>query len=120
MAQRPPRRQESRKKGGGPNRTRNSNVSRPNSRWLRSSRREDGQRRLAEEGILEGVKPLAKNVTGVTASGIRRFFDLAAQVEGLLSLGVGEPKYPAPVSAKRAAIRAMECGHEGYTWNFGC
>ena len=65
------------------------------------------------------MKPLATNVASVTASGIRRFFDLAAQVEGLLSLGVGEPKYPAPASAKRAAIAAIESDTDAYTSNFG-
>jgi aminotransferase len=65
------------------------------------------------------VKPLAPNVTGVTASGIRRFFDLAAQVEGLLSLGVGEPRYPAPASAKQAAIAAIQSDTDAYTSNFG-
>ncbi|AIE83612.1 pyridoxal phosphate-dependent aminotransferase [Fimbriimonas ginsengisoli] len=65
------------------------------------------------------MKPLAKSVTGVTASGIRRFFDLAAQVEGLLSLGVGEPRYPAPASAKQAAIEAIQSDVDGYTSNFG-
>lgn len=65
------------------------------------------------------MKPLAKNVTGVTASGIRRFFDLAATVEGLLSLGVGEPKYAAPASAKEAAIQAINADLDSYTSNFG-
>jgi aminotransferase len=65
------------------------------------------------------VKPLSSRVAGVTASGIRRFFDLAATVEGLISLGVGEPRYPAPASAKRAAIDAINSDVDGYTSNFG-
>jgi len=65
------------------------------------------------------VKPLSKNVTSVTASGIRRFFDLAATVEGLLSLGVGEPKYSAPASAKKAAIEAINGDVDSYTSNYG-
>jgi aminotransferase len=58
-------------------------------------------------------------VTGVTASGIRRFFDLAATVEGLLSLGVGEPRYPAPEAAKEAAIAAIRGDLDSYTSNYG-
>jgi aminotransferase len=65
------------------------------------------------------VKPLARTVTGVTASGIRRFFDLAAQIEGVLSLGVGEPRYPCPPSAKKAAVAAIEGDNDAYTSNFG-
>lgn len=65
------------------------------------------------------MKALSKNVTGVTASGIRRFFDLAAQVEGLISLGVGEPKYPAPGGAKQAAISAIQGDLDSYTSNYG-
>lgn len=58
-------------------------------------------------------------MTGVTASGIRRYFDLAATVEGLLSLGVGEPKYAAPKSAKEAAIEAIQGDVDSYTSNYG-
>jgi aminotransferase len=65
------------------------------------------------------VKPLARTVTGVTASGIRRYFDLAAQIEGVLSLGVGEPRYPCPPAAKRAAIEAIENDCDAYTSNYG-
>lgn len=65
------------------------------------------------------MKPLARNISGVTASGIRRFFDLAATVDGLLSLGVGEPKYPCPPQAKQAAIAAIEHDNDAYTSNFG-
>ena len=65
------------------------------------------------------MKPLARTVSGVTASGIRRFFDLAATIEGVLSLGVGEPRYPCPPSAKKAAIAAIEGDNDAYTSNFG-
>ena len=65
------------------------------------------------------MKPLARTVSGVTASGIRRFFDLAAQIEGVLSLGVGEPRYPCPPAAKKAAIAAIEADNDAYTSNFG-
>ncbi len=65
------------------------------------------------------VKPLARTVSGVTASGIRRFFDLAATIDGVLSLGVGEPRYPCPPAAKAAAIVAIEGDNDAYTSNFG-
>ncbi len=65
------------------------------------------------------MKPLARTVSGVTASGIRRFFDLAATIDGVLSLGVGEPRYPCPPAAKKAAISAIESDNDAYTSNFG-
>lgn len=65
------------------------------------------------------MKPLARTVTGVTGSGIRRYFDLAAQIEGVLSLGVGEPRYPCPPAAKAAAIAAIQNDNDAYTSNFG-
>lgn len=65
------------------------------------------------------MKPLASSVSGVTASGIRRYFDLAATIDGVLSLGVGEPKYPCPPAAKAAAIAAIESDNDAYTSNFG-
>ncbi len=55
----------------------------------------------------------------MTASGIRRYFDLAAQIEGVLSLGVGEPRYPCPQVAKQAAIDAIQGDNDAYTSNFG-
>lgn len=58
-------------------------------------------------------------MSGVTASGIRRYFDLAATIDGVLSLGVGEPKYPCPPAAKAAAIAAIESDNDAYTSNFG-
>ena len=62
---------------------------------------------------------ISRRAAGIPASGIRRFFDLIAGVEGVISLGVGEPDFVTPVGIRNAAIRAIEEGHTHYTSNFG-
>ena len=52
-------------------------------------------------------------------SGIRKFFDLAATMEGAISLGVGEPDFQTPWPIRRAAITALEQGKTFYTANSG-
>jgi aminotransferase len=55
----------------------------------------------------------------IAASGIRKFFDLLAGVEGVISLGVGEPDFVTPDRIRQAAIRSIDEGHTHYTSNFG-
>ncbi len=52
-------------------------------------------------------------------SGIRRYFELAAEMDEVISLGVGEPDFSAPWSARIAAINALEQGRTSYTANRG-
>src|SRR5438128_10888584 len=53
------------------------------------------------------------------ASGIRRFFDLVSGVEGVISLGVGEPDFTTPERFREAAIRSIKDGETKYTSNYG-
>jgi aminotransferase len=62
---------------------------------------------------------LSKRVQAVPASGIRRFFDLLASMDDVISLGVGEPDFVTPWHIRDAAIRSIEAGHTHYTSNFG-
>ncbi|NLV28428.1 MAG: aminotransferase class I/II-fold pyridoxal phosphate-dependent enzyme [Methanomicrobiales archaeon] len=55
----------------------------------------------------------------IPPSGIRRFFDLAGQMENVISLGVGEPDYSTPWHICDAAITSIEQGHTAYTSNTG-
>ncbi|MEE9277927.1 MAG: aminotransferase class I/II-fold pyridoxal phosphate-dependent enzyme, partial [Dehalococcoidia bacterium] len=55
----------------------------------------------------------------IPASGIRRFFDIMASLEDVISLGVGEPDFVTPWSVRDAAIRSIEEGHTHYTSNYG-
>lgn len=52
-------------------------------------------------------------------SGIRKFFDLAAAREGVISLGVGEPDFQTPWNVRQSAITALEKGKTKYTANSG-
>ena len=55
----------------------------------------------------------------ISASGIRRFFELIAATDGVISLGVGEPDFTTPNHISQAAIRSVEQGHTAYTSNSG-
>ncbi|MGC8784975.1 MAG: aminotransferase class I/II-fold pyridoxal phosphate-dependent enzyme [Armatimonadota bacterium] len=65
------------------------------------------------------MKPLSHAVASVPPSGIRRFFDVAAQLEDCISLGVGEPDFVTPWHIREAAIWAIEKGFTTYTSNYG-
>lgn len=60
-----------------------------------------------------------ERVKRIPASGIRRFFDLVAGVEGSISLGVGEPDFVTPERFRDAAIRSIREGRTKYTSNYG-
>ena len=58
-------------------------------------------------------------VARLPASGIRRFFDLAAGIPGVISLGVGEPDFITPDPFRDAAVRSIKEGKTQYTSNYG-
>jgi aminotransferase len=58
-------------------------------------------------------------VEAAPPSGIRRFFELAAEMDDVISLGVGEPDFSAPWGARDAAITSLERGQTSYTMNRG-
>ncbi len=55
----------------------------------------------------------------ISPSGFRKFFDLLASIEGVISLGVGEPDYTTPWHISKAAIESIEKGQTMYTSNLG-
>ena len=61
----------------------------------------------------------AAKLDAVSASGIRRFFELIATTDGVISLGVGEPDFVTPSRIREAAIRSIEAGQTAYTSNNG-
>ncbi|MBM4760702.1 aminotransferase [Bacillus sp. B15-48] len=62
---------------------------------------------------------LSRMVRDLKPSGIRRFFDLASGMEGVISLGVGEPDFVTPWAVREAAILSLEDGYTSYTANAG-
>jgi aminotransferase len=61
----------------------------------------------------------SQKVGGISASGIRRFFELIANMDGCISLGVGEPDFVTPERYMKAAFDATMAGETHYTSNYG-
>lgn len=62
---------------------------------------------------------LSQKVLQLKPSGIRKFFDVANEVPGVISLGVGEPDFDTPYHIREAAVQAMQSGKTFYTANHG-
>jgi aminotransferase len=62
---------------------------------------------------------VAKKVQAVPPSGIRKFFDIAATMEDVISLGIGEPDFVTPPGIIRAGIASLDSGETHYTSNSG-
>lgn len=62
---------------------------------------------------------LCKNVVSLKPSGIRKFFDIAATMDDVISLGVGEPDFQTPWHIRKAGISSLDKGKTKYTSNSG-
>lgn len=62
---------------------------------------------------------VSRRVASVPPSGIRRFFDIAATMDDVISLGIGEPDFVTPEPILRAGIEALGRGETSYTSNAG-
>lgn len=69
--------------------------------------------------MIDYNKVVSRIAYNLKPSGIRKFFDIAQQLDGVISLGVGEPDFHTPWSIRRAAITALEKGKTVYTSNAG-
>lgn len=58
--------------------------------------------------MIDYDKALSKKIKGIKPSGIRKFFDIAGTMEGVISLGVGEPDFSTPWVIRKAAIQVLE------------
>jgi aminotransferase len=65
------------------------------------------------------VSRLSKRVAGLKPSGIRKFFDIAATMKDVISLGIGEPDFTTPKPILDAGIRSLQNGETHYTSNWG-
>jgi aminotransferase len=61
----------------------------------------------------------ARRLRNIPPSGIRRFFDIAATMDDVISLGIGEPDFDTPAPIVQAGIEALERGETHYTSNSG-
>ena len=64
-------------------------------------------------------RALAERVNAVPPSGIRRFFDILATMDDVISLGVGEPDFDTPERIVAAGVRSLHNGRTHYTSNYG-
>ncbi|MBI4318246.1 MAG: aminotransferase class I/II-fold pyridoxal phosphate-dependent enzyme [Chloroflexi bacterium] len=62
---------------------------------------------------------ISERVRSIPPSGIRKFFDLLAGIDGVISLGVGEPDFVTPWHIRESAIYSLERGYTMYTSNYG-
>ena len=62
---------------------------------------------------------ISQRVNNISPSGIRKFFDLLSSLEGVISLGVGEPDFVTPWHIREAATYSLERGYTMYTSNYG-
>ncbi len=69
--------------------------------------------------MIDYSRVLNKTVTEIKPSGIRRFFDIAATMDDVISLGVGEPDFQTPWQIRKAGINSLEKGKTKYTSNKG-
>jgi aminotransferase len=68
---------------------------------------------------ISSARYLSKSVAGLKPSGIRKFFDIAATMKDVLSLGIGEPDFTTPDSILEAGVRSLRAGETHYTSNSG-
>jgi len=62
---------------------------------------------------------VSDRVQTIPPSGIRKFFDIAATMDDVISLGIGEPDFVTPAPILQAGIRSLEQGETHYTSNSG-
>ena len=65
------------------------------------------------------ARALSRRVRDVPPSGIRRFFDIAASMHDIISLGIGEPDFDTPPGIVDAGIASLRAGRTHYSSNYG-
>ena len=77
------------------------------------------QERDVKMDSLQTREVLSQRVRAIKPSGIRKFFDIAATMDDVISLGVGEPDFVTPDHIRQAGIRSINAGETHYTSNYG-
>jgi aminotransferase len=62
---------------------------------------------------------ISHRVSSIPPSGIRKYFDIAASMKDVISLGIGEPDFVTPAPILNAGIASLQRGETGYTSNSG-
>jgi aminotransferase len=74
---------------------------------------------LFEKGSIVNKHYLSQRVIDLKPSGIRKFFDIVATMDDVISLGIGEPDFVTPGPILEAGIRSLQKGETHYTSNAG-
>src|SRR6476659_8146683 len=72
-----------------------------------------------EKSTALGAGAIARRIQAVPPSGIRRFFDIAATMDDVISLGIGEPDFVTPAPIVQAGVASLQRGETHYTSNSG-
>jgi aminotransferase len=75
--------------------------------------------KIVSENTKAQNSKISEKAQNLAPSGIRKFFELLSSVEGVISLGIGEPDFVTPWHIREAAINSLEKGHTMYTSNQG-
>jgi aminotransferase len=68
---------------------------------------------------MDSKRFLTDRVKSLKPSGIRKFFDIVATMDDVISLGIGEPDFVTPAPILEAGVRSLRAGRTGYTSNAG-
>ncbi len=68
---------------------------------------------------MDYTKLISPGAANMRPSGIRKYFDIAAEMKDCITLGVGEPDFKTPWVIREAGIKSLERGHTFYTSNSG-
>lgn len=68
---------------------------------------------------MDYTKIINENIQNVKPSGIRKFFDIANEMDNVISLSIGEPDFKTPWHIRQVAIDSLELGKTWYTPNRG-
>ena len=69
--------------------------------------------------MIDYQQMLNKKIVDIKPSGIRKFFDIANEMDNVISLSVGEPDFQTPWHVRQAGIESLEMGRTWYTPNRG-
>ncbi|WP_077533002.1 aminotransferase class I/II-fold pyridoxal phosphate-dependent enzyme [Massiliimalia massiliensis] len=75
--------------------------------------------RGAFKAVIDYENMLSSKTKLIKPSGIRKFFDIANELDGVISLGVGEPDFKTPFAIREEGIRTLENGKTWYSANAG-
>lgn len=69
--------------------------------------------------MIDYDKVINEKIKGVKPSGIRKFFDIASEMDNIISLSIGEPDFKTPWHIRETAIKNLQIGNTKYTSNKG-